>query len=274
MIKPDISVRWSGWTHPGRFRKNNEDAFLALTFDDKQVRYLGKSGEASLSGGDCVFAVSDGMGGANAGEFASRIAVQKITELMTNSFRLAAAGFRRGGHDFLETLIDQIHAEMRRQGDAYEETSGMGATLTLCWVTPEKIFFAHVGDSRLYFLPVAGGIRQASVDHTHVAWLVRQGKITPTEAKFHPRRNLLQQVLGGGQRSVQPQLGAIEYEPGDRLVLCSDGVTDGLSERAIESLVRTPPPRLVDEVPANRLIREGMDASGRDNLTAIVFEVF
>lgn len=273
MTEKSVKVAWSGWSHPGKFRKNNEDAFLALTFDSEQIRYLGRVGSTDLGEGDCVFAVSDGMGGANAGEFASKIAVQKITELMQSSFKLAAAGFQRGGHDFLEALFEQIHAEMRFQGSAYEETKGMGATLTLCWVTPEKIFFAHVGDSRLYFLPSSGGIRQASKDHTHVAWLVEQGKITKTEARFHPRRNLLQQVLGGGQQSVTPQLGAIEYEPGDQLVLCSDGVTDGLSERAIESLVRTPPPWLVDDVAADRLIKEGIDASGRDNLTAIVVEL-
>lgn len=273
MIEKVVEVSWSGWSHPGKFRKNNEDAFLALTFDNRQIRYLGKVGRTMLSEGDCVFAVSDGMGGANAGEFASRIAVQKIAELMRSSFKLAAAGFRRGGHDFLEALFEQIHAEMRFQGSAYEETKGMGATLTLCWITPEKVFFGHVGDSRLYFLPAGGGIRQASTDHTHVAWLLRQGKISETEARFHPRRNLLQQVLGGGQARVVPQIGAIEYEAGDQLVLCSDGVTDGLSARVIESLVRSPPPWLKDDVAADRLIKEGIDASGRDNLTAIVVEL-
>lgn len=270
MSERSTEVSWSGWTHPGRFRKNNEDAFLALTFDSQQVRYLGRTGTASLSEGDCVFAVSDGMGGANAGEFASRIAVRKIAELMQGSFRLAAAGFHRGGHDFLEALFEQIDAEMRFQGSAYAETKGMGATLTLCWITPEKLYFGHIGDSRLYFLPADGGIRQASTDHTHVAWLLRQGKITATQARFHPRRNVLQQVLGGEQTNITPQLGTIEYEPGDQLVLCTDGVTDGLSERAVESLVRTPPPWLVDVIPSDRLVKEGIDASGRDNLTAIV----
>jgi PPM family protein phosphatase len=265
-------VRWSGWTHRGRFRRNNEDAFLAITFDDRQFHYLGKEGEGSLERGDCVFAVSDGMGGANAGEFASRIAVQKITELMPRSFRLAAAGFRRGGHDFLELLIERIHDEMVRQGRAYEETAGMGATLTLCWVTPERVFFAHVGDSRLYYLPAGGTLRQVSQDHTHVAWLVRTGRISAVEARFHPRRNQLQQVLGGNHRKVDPQLGTIEYGPGDRLLLCSDGITDALSDRALEHLLLQPPARVAELPPAHRLIREAMDSS-RDNLTALVVEL-
>lgn len=265
-----LEISWSGWTHPGRYRKNNEDAFLALTFDQEQIRYLGREGKAPLAEGDCVFAVSDGMGGASAGEFASRIAVRKIADLMPKSYRLAAAGFRPGGHDFLETLFEEIHAEMHFQGSAYEETKGMGATLTLCWVTPEKVFFAHVGDSRLYYLSSGGEMQQASTDHTHVAWLVKQGKITASEARYHPRRNLLQQVLGGGQTKVSPQLGAIDYEPGDQLVLCTDGVTEGLSDRAIHSALRTPPPWLQGKPLADRLIKESMDTSGRDNLTAVV----
>ena len=270
---PMPSLRWSGWSHRGKVRKNNEDAFLALTFDAQQIRYLGKEGESSLGQGDCVFAVSDGMGGANAGEFASRIAVDKIAEMMRRSFRLAAAGFDRGERDFLVELVESIHDAMTLQGRAYEECAGMGATLTLSWITPRRVYFAHVGDSRLYFLPVAGGIRQVSEDHTHVGWLLRQGRITAYEAKHHPRRHQLQQVLGGQQSKPTPQVGSIDYELGDQIVLVTDGISDGLSARGIESLVREPPARLAGEPVSHRLIKEAMDISGRDNLTAIVVKL-
>src|SRR5215213_7107089 len=92
-------IRWSGMTHRGHVRENNEDAFLALTFDASGLRYLGKVGEAEMSGADFVFAVSDGMGGANSGEFASRMAVDKITHLLPRAFRLGAQGISVGHVD-------------------------------------------------------------------------------------------------------------------------------------------------------------------------------
>ena len=107
---PDLahSVGWSGQTDVGRFRKNNEDAFLALALDGEGVKRLGKFGEADLKTHDFIFAVSDGMGGANAGEFASRIAIDKITNLFPESFRSAASGIEIGFQDVLSELFDQI----------------------------------------------------------------------------------------------------------------------------------------------------------------------
>lgn len=266
-------VRWTGWSHPGRFRKQNEDAFVALTFDAREVAYLGREGEARLDQRDFVFAVSDGMGGAKAGEFASKIAVQKITELMPGSFRLGAAGLHEGRTDFLEELVDRIHREMIWQSQFYEECRGMGATLSLCWISPAGGTFSHVGDSRIYFLPKDGGIRQITEDHTHVGWLVRTGQITASEARFHPKKHLLQRALGGKERHVEAQVGTIKLEPGDRLILCTDGLNEGISDRVMESLVREPGQRLAHLIASDRLIQESMENSGRDNLTAVVIEV-
>src|SRR5829696_7459956 len=109
---PSLDVRWSGLTHVGRIRKNNEDAFLALAVDGHEVRYLGKTGQASLGASDFVFAVSDGMGGAKSGEFASRIAVDRITRLFPRAFRLEAAGMGPGFTDVLTELITSIHNEL------------------------------------------------------------------------------------------------------------------------------------------------------------------
>jgi protein phosphatase len=259
-------------THRGRVRANNEDAFLALTFDGHQVRYLGKIGDALLSGMDFVFAVSDGMGGANAGEFASRIAVEKITRLLPKNFRISASGLSRSSDfdDILPEVFDAIHREMLKLGQCYEECAGMGATLSLCWFTPGWMYFGHLGDSRIYYLPRDGVFTQLSHDHTHVGWLRRNGKINEREARTHPQRNSLNQSLGNGNQFIDPQIGAVDCRPGDRFLICSDGLIDGLWNRRIEEVLRSDTPT---HDLARLLVEESVTESGRDNTTAVVVEV-
>lgn len=266
-----VKITWSGMTHPGRFRKNNEDAFLALAVDGNEVRYLGKVGESSLAEYDYIFAVSDGMGGAQAGEFASKIAVDRITRLFPRSFRSAAMGMNVGFNDLLQQLVGEIHEELQFLGRSYEECKGMGATLSLCWLRPEWLYFAHVGDSRIYHLPVSGGLKQITDDHTHVGWLRRKGKINEREARMHPQRNQLQQALGGRIQYLNPHIGAVGYEPGDAFLLCTDGLTDGHWDRALHDLLREPP-RKNEKTPAQLLVETAVANSGRDNVTAVVIE--
>lgn len=266
-------IRWSGMTHRGRIRPNNEDVFLALTFDEHEVRFLGKTGEASLAHSDFIFAVSDGMGGAKSGEFASRFAVDRITRLLPRRFRIAPAQMADRFTSILTELFGAIHSDLLKLGFSYEECAGMGATLTLTWVTPGRLYFAHIGDSRLYQVPRDGGLKQLTHDHTHVGWLRRQGKLNEREVRTHPMRNALQQSLGAGHQFVEPQVGFVDYQSGDRFVLCSDGVTDGIWDRHLEELVRTPPPERAGQPAAQRLVEEAVASSGRDNATAVVVDV-
>ncbi|HSH09370.1 MAG TPA: protein phosphatase 2C domain-containing protein [Oceanipulchritudo sp.] len=267
-------LRWWGLTDKGPFRKNNEDAFLALTFDRYDLRLLGKEGEADFALGDFVFAVADGMGGAKAGEFASRIAVSKITERFPKQYRTEAIN-QPGAHEAaLVRLFEVIHAEMTVMGLHYEECRGMGATLSLLWLTPGKAYVCHAGDSRIYYLPPGEApMQQLTEDHTHVGWLFRQGKINEREARFHDGRHMLQMGLGGRHAAVQPQTGSIDLKPGDQFVLCTDGLVDGLWDSTIQRLVKSPPPRLAELQPARRLMTEALSESGRDNTTVLVLEL-
>ena len=267
------SLRWSGHSDRGRVRPNNEDSFLGLQFDASDIFRLGKFGESPTSRMDFAFAVSDGMGGAMSGEFASRIAVDKITRLLPPAFKQSAKGMVVGFDDILNELYQQIHRALTHMSDCYEECSGMGATLTLCWFTPGWMYFAHVGDSRLYFLPGnGGGIKQLSHDDTYVGWLFRNGQINEREARTHPRRNVLQKALGAGNQFVDPQVGAVAYEPGDRFLLCTDGVTDGLYDTHMEDLLRSPNDVQRAMTPAHRLVQMAVQQSGKDNATALVVE--
>lgn len=263
-------LEWSGMTHRGRFRANNEDAFIALTFDGSQSRFLGKFGDAAMTRGDFVFGVSDGMGGAKLGEFASRTAVEQIAKLLPRSFRLSAGGITTGFHDFLSEVFTAIHRELTRLGNSYEECAGMGATVSLCWFTPDWMYFGHVGDSRIYYVPVSGPMTQVTHDHTQIGWLRRAGKINEREARMHPARNSLQQALGAGHQFIEPHIGAVGYGPGDRFIVCSDGLVDGLWDRRIEELARSKHP-LQDL--ARLMVEEAVAESGRDNTTAVVIEV-
>ena len=265
------TLHWSGMTHPGKVRRNNEDSFLALAIDAHEARYLGKIGEASMAAADFVFAVSDGMGGARSGEFASKIAVEEITRLLPQSFRSAAQGFSVGFEDILTEIFQRIHAKLTLLGRSYEDCSGMGATLSLCWFMPGQAAFGHIGDSRLYHLPRDGGIRQISHDHSQVGWMRRNGQLTEHQARVHPRRSVLNRALGAGHQFVDPQIGLVRYEPGDRILLATDGLIDGLVDSRLETVCRAPDHG--GRSPAQHLVEESIESSGRDNTTALLVEV-
>ncbi len=265
-------VSWSGTTHPGKFRPNNEDQFLAMLLDRQGIRYLGKSGEASLEQCDFIFAVSDGMGGERSGEFASRIAMEKITLQLPKQFSLGEDRFSAYSNDILGELFKSIHADMLKLGRYDENCRDMGATLTLAWFRRGRVYFGHIGDSRLYYLPGTGSMRQVTEDHSHVGWLRRTGKLNEREARMHPRKNVLAQALGAGHRYLIPQVGVLDYDPGDRFVLCSDGVIDGLWDRGIEEIARGLDPTIPSGTKAEQLVRTAVDVSGRDNATAVVVE--
>lgn len=269
-----VSVEWFCWTDPGKVRPGNEDSFLGLQFDSREIHHLGKHGSASMANMDLAFAVSDGMGGASAGEFASRIAVQKITTLLPRSFQQSAVGLEAGFAEVLVELFDQIHKELAHVGRSYEECSGMEATLSLCWFTPGWMYFAHIGDSRVYSLPArTREIRQISHDDTHVGWLFRNGKINEREARNHPRRRVLQKALGGGNQFVEPQVGAIAYEAGDSFLLCTDGLTEGLYDSHLVEHLRPRRGIRPGVNLAQRLVNASLEKDGRDNTTAIVIQV-
>jgi serine/threonine protein phosphatase PrpC len=229
------------------------------------VRFLGSEGAAPLAAADLIFAVSDGMGGARAGEFASRIAIDRITKLLPPHFRREGAG-ESGDLEILTHLFRVIHMELGVIGEAYPECEGMGATLSLCWVTPSRMLIAHVGDSRIYRWREDEGLEMLTEDHTPVAALLRAGKITDYQARTHPARNRLYKALGGGGQYVDPQLLEVDWRKGDRLLLCSDGVTEGIWDRAIGEFLQ-------NGTSADEIVDEAVKVYGRDNATAVVVGV-
>jgi protein phosphatase len=151
----------------------------------------------------------------------------------------------------------------------------MGATLSLSWFTPGWMYFAHIGDSRIYYLPAGSGkLRRITHDDTYVDWLFRKGELNEREARTHPRRNVLQKALGAGNQFVDPQVGAVTCEPGDIFLLCTDGVVEGLYDHAIADLLQCPTDAGgAPWNPAHTLVTTSIESAGRDNTTALVVEV-
>lgn len=265
-----VGLIWSGWTDRGKFRSNNEDAYLLLRLDERGIQYLGKNGQAGLGDAEFIFAVSDGMGGENSGELASRIALEKITLRLPREFHSPGPdGVREYGQqhseEVLAELFASIHEAMLYLGRYDANCRDMGATLTLVWFRHSQLYFAHIGDSRLYQLR-DGELRQISEDHTHVGWLRRSGKVNERQARSHPRKNALNQALGAGHQFLKPHIGCIRYQSGDKFLMCSDGVTEALWDSRIERELEG----TEAGASAERLVSKSVLESGRDNATAVV----
>ncbi len=263
-------VYWSALSDVGRFRKENEDSFLALLVEGRQIQRLGKYGESAIAGNSFIFAVSDGMGGANAGEFASRIAVDALTRYTSNKelpFGDEAC------QELLKMVFDQIHKEILKQSRAYEECRGMGATLSLCLLQKDRLHYCHVGDSRIYRYQTDDENHEPlTQDDHHVGWLYAQGKISEYQARNHPGRSVLQQVLGGKTQYLKPQTASLPTIVGDTYVICSDGVIEGLANRALRRVTHQAKPD-GERTQAERIVRTAVEENGRDNATAVVFRL-
>lgn len=272
-------VTWSAMSHSGTFRSNNEDRFLGVLSSKHGVRYLGKTGSIATDQGDAVFAVADGMGGEQSGELAGKIAIDELTRMLPKAQSLNDRLLLDTYPQILKELFCSIHKELNRIG--YDvHCRNMGSTFTVVWLHGSLVMFAHIGDTRLYRLYRAEGestypmkMVQVSEDHTFVGWLRRTGQINERQARFHPRKNVLSRALGAGHQIIEPQIGAFIVTPGEKLILCSDGVIDGLWDHAIRELVCESTDDGQNEPLAQRLVMSAVSESGRDNTTAIVVEL-
>jgi serine/threonine protein phosphatase PrpC len=225
-------------TDTGRQRRANEDSLLARS---------------------PLFVVADGMGGAQAGEVASRLAVDVFEEGLGDTAEPESGLAERAG---------AANARIHELSHSNAEQAGMGTTLTAVYVAPAEVAIAHVGDSRAYRLR-AGELTRLTDDHSLVDELMRQGKITPEEAVDHPQRSVITRALGP-EPSVEVDTRTYSARPGDVYLLCSDGLTTMLSEEQVAELLRSHA-RLHDAGEA--LIAAANEAGGRDNITVVLFRL-
>ena len=226
-------------TDTGRQRRGNEDAFYARA---------------------PLFAVADGMGGAQAGEVASHLAVEVLEQ-----------GLPDGGGSVEERLrarVREANARIMASAQADDARAGMGTTLTVAYVGEDDLTVAHVGDSRLYRLR-DGTFERLTDDHSLVEELVRQGKLTPEEADEHPQRSIITRALGA-EEGVEADSTTWAGRDGDVYLICSDGLTSMIPEAHVAQILAEAP----SLASAGRmLIDAANDAGGRDNITVVLFRL-
>ena len=230
-------------TDVGRARERNEDSYYA---------------------GEHVFAVADGLGGHNAGEVASRLAVEPLAAFDravegTPDDRLAEA---------LERAVDAANRAVYQRAQNDAKVRGMGTTLTAVAISNGSAHLAHVGDSRCYLIR-GGEITQLSSDHTLVARMVQEGKLTPEQAETHPQRSILTRALGA-EPEIDVDTLELQLAPGDRLILCSDGLSSVIGDDQI--LATLAESKGLKEA-CKRLIDAANARGGPDNITVVVIEV-
>jgi len=227
----------------GRTRDRNEDSFFA---------------------GTSVFAVADGLGGHNAGDVASKLAIEQIERLDRTIGGLPSS---RVADALADSVLDANRSVYKRaQSDA--KVRGMGTTLTAVAFVDGAAHIAHVGDSRIYLLR-GGALNQLSSDHTLVARMVQEGKLTPEQAETHPQRSILTRALGA-EPEVDVDSLEVDLLPGDRLLLCSDGLSSVIPEERIREILSGD--RDLDGASA-ALIDDANASGGPDNITVVLIEI-
>ena len=210
-----------------------------------------------------LFAVADGMGGAQAGEVASGLAAAVLNEAAPDE------GVVERGEERVATLIQEANRRVFQRSSEDEATSGMGTTMTVALVDGDTIAFGHVGDSRAYRFR-AGELEQLTDDHSLVGELVRSGRLSPEEAESHPQRSVITRALGT-EPDVDVDTFTIEAQPDDLYLICSDGLTDMVSPRELQSLLVERSGDL--DAAACALVAAANAGGGEDNITVVLFQI-
>ena len=271
-VRRALVVKAFGVTDKGRVRSTNEDQFLCAELTKAMRIWQTSLPEKKAQFGEergHLFLVADGMGGANAGEQASALAVVAIEWFTLNTLKWF---FDAKGPEAQKVLaqfqsaLRQADARILEESTEHPELSGMGTTVTMAFQLDSQLCLVHVGDSRAY-LYGDGELYQLTHDDTLVADLVSRGEIQPAQAAHHRLRNVITNVVGGTEAIVNVQAHALNVRAGDRLLLCSDGLTEMVPDEAIAAILGA---ELDPEAACTRLVAQANDAGGRDNITVLI----
>lgn len=242
----NLTVHAAGTSHVGRVRSKNQDNYLV-------------SPEQGL------FIVSDGMGGHQAGEVAAKVVVSVLPDMLVQRLALQSSLRSRVVELVMREAILELSQRLRSESTGHINLHGMGATLALAWLNRGRAHLAYMGDSRIYLLR-QDTLTQLSEDHSLVALLLKHGEITPEEAKEHPARGRLSRYVGM-EGEVYPDVQTVDLARGDRLLLCSDGLTGMLDDRQITQILQS---TFDPQSACQALVQAANEAGGKDNITVVI----
>jgi protein phosphatase len=253
-------------------RTTNEDQFLVAELTKAMRIWQTSLPEPKLQVGEeraHLFLVADGMGGQSAGERASALAVAVIEQFTLNSFKWFLGSDHSEEKKLLalfQSALSQADARILAEAAEHPELSGMGTTVTMAFHLGAQLCVMHVGDSRAY-LYRDGELHQLTEDHTLVADMVRSGAIQRDEVARHQLRHVVTNVVGGPEPGVNVEARALDVQNGDRLLLCSDGLTEMLTNEVIAATLDA---ELAPEAAAKRLLERANEGESTDNITVLV----
>lgn len=271
-----MQVTLSATTHPGHERTNNEDAF-AFCPDLAHPQWIHEANtvQQSLGSIGALLMVADGIGGFNAGEVASDIATHAIADtLTTEAVTQASQADDQTDERCAELLRTTIaHADHAIDQHIIEDfhTVGMGTTIVMAWILPQRTYIAWCGDSRCYLYNSHEGLCPLTEDHSYVQQLVNKGEITPEEALTHPDSNIITRALGDVDCSSEPEVTSIPTKAGDMLILCTDGLCGYLTDDVIQQTVQAHAGKA--EKCCNALLQLALDTGGHDNIAVAVAQL-
>jgi serine/threonine protein phosphatase PrpC len=267
-----LAVSAFGVTDKGKVRSTNEDQFLIAELTKAMRVWQTSLPEPKVQVGEeraHLFLVADGMGGHQAGERASALAVAAIENFTLNSFKWF---FGTDGTEAKKVLaqfqsaFSQADVEIAETAAAHPELRGMGTTVTMAFQLGAQLCVVHAGDSRAY-LHRQHELHQLTEDHTVVADMIRSGVLQPDQAAGHHLRHVITNVIGGPEAGVKVEARALQLQDGDRLLLCSDGLTEMVTD---ETIAATLDADRAPEAAAKKLLARANEGTARDNITLVV----
>lgn len=265
-LLPPWKIEYAAVSDRGNFRPDNEDH--VAVYDLAREEALPLTGEQRIQPGSpgLLFLVADGVGGHACGEVASQLGSEVFAQQVRRRFQTGRdtphAILRNAAFDANEALLEEMARDPARDG--------MATTLVVLWALPDRAYRAHIGDSRLYRLRHRR-LHRVTRDHSPVEALLQAGTITEEQARKHPYRNIVDQVLGIENDHLNPEVATLELRWQDRYLLCSDGVSDALDDPHLRKLLRESTPASAAQ--ASHLVEQAKRAGSRDNVTALVLRL-